>query len=854
MYVYCPFSDTSDKKLWLKRCFTGSSVIGTGVENLDVLIESMIKNYLLIGLRNFWRNKVFSMINIAGLAIGISASLVIYLIVHHEFSYEKFRKDGDRIYRVVTNMHFPEQDFKNAGVPGPLPETVRSEIPGIEKSTIFWTAGPTKVEVPSKIENKNVFKKQEGIIYADDQYFHFFGYQWLGGSADNALNGPNKVVLTESRARSYFNYEDISKAIGETIIYDDSVKATVTGIVKDLNEITDLTFKEFISLPTFSEQLKNEHGWSEWGSVNAASQFFVQLKKGVDSARINKQLIAVRKKNEKHAYLATDHFLQPLNDIHFNADFDAFSQRQGHKPTLYGLLAVAAFLLILGCINFINLTTAQASQRAKEIGIRKTMGSSRRQLVVQFISETILLTTLATIASVLLTPTLLKIFSAYIPDGLRFGTFNQPDVFVFVILLILIVSILSGFYPALVLSGYKPALVLKNIAGANTSQSRRVWIRKTLTVIQFVIAQFFIIATMVVGKQIRFSLNQDMGFKKDAIITLRTPFDYLHPDNKQFALQQKLRSIPGIQKMSLAGPPPAYEGYNISTMKMIGKNGKEIESSVEVKQADTNYFDLYKMKLLAGRNLQQSDTTKEYVINETYARILGYKDPADIIGQMLNRGDRKIPIVGVLADIHTKSLHSPIQPLAFSSEAKEHYIFHIALPPKGENTDNWEKTIATIGSAWKDIYPDEQFNYEFVDESIAKFYKKEQDTANLLNWSTGLAIFISCLGLLGLVIYTTTQRTKEIGVRKVLGASVSQIVSLLSKDFIGLVLLAFVIAAPLAWWAMNKWLQDFAYRTTFSWWIFAISGALMLVIALFTLSIQTVRSAVANPAKSLRTE
>jgi ABC-type antimicrobial peptide transport system permease subunit len=814
----------------------------------------MIKNYLLIALRNFWRKKIFSLINIAGLAIGISASLVIYLIVHHEFSYEKFQKDGDRIYRVVTNMHFPEQDFKNAGVPGPLPDAVRSEIPGIEKSTVFWSGGPMKVDVPSKIENKNEFKKQEEIIYADDQYFQFFHYRWLAGSPDNSLDAPNKVVLTESRARTYFNYTDITNAIGQTIVYDDTVKATVTGIVKDLDEITDLTFKEFISLPTYTEQLKEMHGWREWGNVNSASQFFIQLTKGVDSSKINKQLAVVRKKNEKKAYLATDHFLQPLNDIHFNSDFDSFGHRQAHKPTLYGLLAVAAFLLILGCINFINLTTAQASQRAKEIGIRKTMGSSRKQLVVQFISETILLTTLSAIVSVLLTPSLLKIFSAYIPEGLHFGTFNQPDVFVFVILLILVVSILSGFYPALVLSGYKPVLVLKNLAYANTAQSRKVWIRKTLTVTQFVIAQFFIIATMVVGKQIRFSLNQDMGFKKDAIITFRAPYNYQHPDNKQFVLQQKLRSIPGIQKMSLAGPPPANEGYNISTMKMIGKNGKEIESSVEVKQADTNYFDLYKMKLLAGRRLQQSDTIKEYLINETYCSILGYKDPADIIGQTLAHGDSKIPIVGVFADIHTKSLHSPIQPVAFSSEAKEHYTFHVALPPKGKNTDNWKKTIAGIGSAWKEIYPDEQFNYEFFDESIAKFYKKEQDTANLLNWSTGLAIFISCLGLLGLVIFTTTQRIKEIGVREVLGASVAQIVSLLSRDFISLVLLAFVIAAPLAWWAMNKWLRDFAYRTTFSWWIFAISGALMLIVALMTLSIQTVRSAVANPVKSLRTE
>ena len=813
----------------------------------------MFKNYFIVAFRNFWRKKIFSVINIAGLAIGISAALVIYLIVQYEFSYEGFQKDNDRIYRVVTNMHFPDQDFRNAGVPGPLPPVVRNELPGIEKSTLFWQANPMKVNIPLKNENKNEFRKQDNIIFADEEYFRFFQYQWLAGSPDHSLNDLNKVVLTESRARTYFPYSDIRNAIGQTIIYDDSIKATVTGIVKDLDQITDFTFKEFISFPTYSEQLKKTNGWDEWGSVSSSAQFFIKLEKGIDTARINKQLAVLRKKHEKNAYLATEHFLQPLNDIHFNSDFDAFDHRQAHKPTLYGLLAVALFLLLLGCINFINLTTAQAAQRAKEIGIRKIMGSSKRQLVIQFLSETVLLTSLATIVSVLLTPWILKVFSAYIPEGLHFNLFNQPNLLVFIISLVLVVSLLSGFYPALILSGYKPVLVLKNLAYADTAQSRRIWIRKTLTVLQFVIAQFFIIATMVVGKQINYSLNKDMGFKKDAIIFFHVPFNFQHPDNKQFVLEEKLKSIPGIQKLSLAGFPPANQGVNISTMK-FSKNGKETETSVEVKQADTAYFDLYKMKLIAGRNLQQSDTVREYVINENYARLLGYTNAADIIGQTIGRGDRNIPIVGVLTDIHTKSLHTAIQPLAFTSQAKFHSTFHIALAPKAGNTDNWKKTIATIGNAWKEIYPEEEFKYEFFDESIAKFYKKEQDTARLLNWSTGLAIFISCLGLLGLVIYTTTQRTKEIGVRKVLGASVSQIVSLLSKDFIQLVVLAFVIAAPMAWWAMHKWLDDFAYRTTISWWIFVLSGIGMLVIALFTLSIQTIRSATVNPVKSLRTE
>ncbi len=783
----------------------------------------MVKNYLIIALRNFWRHKVFSLINIAGLAIGISSALVIYLIVHYEFSYEKFQKDGDRIYRVVTNMHFPDQDFKNSGVPQPLPEAVRDEIPGIEASAYFFLGNQMKVTVPQASEKEKVFKKQENIVFADNQYFRFIPYKWLAGSPDDALDAPNKVVLTESRAKRYFDYVDPGKAIGKTIVYRDSVNATVTGIVEDLDEITDFTFKEFISYSTFREELK-----SEWGSVTSSSQFLVKLEKGVDPHAIDQQLKALRKKHQKEAYLATDHFLQPLNDIHFNSDFDSFDQRQGHKPTLYGLLAVAAFLLILGCINFINLTTAQGAQRAKEIGIRKTMGSSKTHLVLQFLSETFLLAFAATLVSLALTPLILKIFSAFIPVGLSLDMIGQPFVISFIVILVILVSLVSGFYPALVLSKYKPVTVLKNVANAHTSQSRRVWVRKTLTTSQFVIAQFFIIATLVVGKQIRFSLTRDLGFKKDAIINFHAPFNHQHPDNKQLVLLEKLKSIPGINQLSLAGPPPASSGGASSTMKFI-KDGKEIETTVEVKQADSNYFSLYQMKLAAGRNLAASDTLKEYVINETYARFLGYTDPSKIVGEFIGQGDNKVPIVGVVSDFYFKSMHKPITPLVFTCQQKIHSNFHIALANAGKNTDQWRSTIAKIQSTWKEVYPEEDFNYVFFDESIAKFYQKEQQTASLLNWSAGLAIFISCLGLLGLVIYTTTQRTKEIGVRKVLGASVSQIVSLLSKDFILLVILGFVIATPLAWWAMHKWLEDFAYRTNISWWIFASSGILMIV-------------------------
>ncbi len=813
----------------------------------------MIRNYLKLALRTLWKHKLFSAINILGLAIGISAALVIYLIVHNEMSYEKFHQDKERIYRVVSNMHFPDQEFKNAGIPGPLAPVMRAEIPGIEQSSVFWTRSPEKTTISDNGKEKN-FKRQPEVIFADDQYFKLFKYQWLAGSSETALSEPNKVVLTESRARIYFPSTDARESLGKTLLYEDSIRAIVSGVVKDLDEITHFTFKEFVSLATVENRLKKENSWGDWGSLSSSSQFYIKLKEGVNPKKIDAALPALRKKhNKENDYMVTDHFLQPLADIHFNQDFDVFGQRQGHKPTLYGLLAVAGFLLLLGCINFINLTTAQSSSRAKEIGIRKTMGSSRSTLIVQFLIETILLTLIATLVSVLLTPWILKIFSDYIPEGLQFSLSDQPHILLFITLLILVVSMISGLYPSMVLSKYKPVLVLKNFAYANSSKSRRVWIRKTLIVSQFMIAQFFIIATMIVGKQIQFSLNKDLGFRKDAIINFSAPYNRQKPDGKQFVLQQKIKAIPEIEQLSLAGPPPASSNVSVQTMK-FNKDGKEIETTVEIKFADTSYINVYNMKLVAGRNLQQSDTVREYLVNEAYARFLGFRNPGDIVGKSMLHGEGNTPIVGVLADINSKSLHETIQPLAYTSMAERHFYFHVGLSRTGTNTDNWKSTLKKIEVAWKEVYPEETFNYTFFDDSIARFYKKEQDTASLLNWCTGLSIFISCLGLLGLAIYTTNQRRKEIGVRKVLGATVGQIVSLISKDFLSLVILAFVIAAPIAWWAMNDWLQSFAYRTNISWWIFVLSGSMMILIALAILSIQTIRSAMANPVKSLRTE
>jgi ABC-type antimicrobial peptide transport system, permease component len=820
----------------------------------------MLKNYLQVAFRNFWQHKVFSVINVAGLAIGISASLVIYLIVQHEYSYDKHHKDGDRIYRVTSIIDLPDLTIHNSGAPIPTAAAIREEVPGVESVTQFMLANNPKVSVQHGNDQAPVvFRRQTNIVYADEYYFKIFPAEWLAGSPNQVLTAPFNVVLTESRAKQYFSYNQPEDILGRQLFYDDSIRVSITGVIRDIKTPTHFTFKEFISRATIENSGLIRHwNWSEWGSISSSSQLFVKIAENADPAQITNLLAVVRdkhreKKSDQQAKDDTRHFLQTLTDIHFNQDYDAFDQRQAHKPTLLGLLAVALFLLLLGCINFINLTTAQASQRAKEVGIRKTMGSGKRQLVFQFLVETFLYSLAATILSVVISPWLLHIFRDFIPPGIRFASLNQVHVWLFLIGLGVIVTVLAGLYPSFVLTRFKPVTALKNQAYGGTSQTRKAWIRKTLTVTQFVIAQFLVIATIIVGKQVRYSVNKDLGYKRDAIVHFNLPWNVFSDksDDRRMVLKEKLKSIPGLEKISLSGTAPASGNTNISLLKSV--NGERVvETMVEMKYADTAYFDLYGMKLLAGRNLQPSDTTREYVINETYARALGFQNPADALGHFID--DRlNIPIVGVIADFHTKSTHQPIKPLAYSSFRKRSYVVHAALSPQ-ENSGQWKNTLARMEMDFKSVYPEDDFDYQFFDKVIENFYRAEQDISRLLSWSAGLCVFISCLGLLGLVIFITNSRTKEIGVRKVLGASVPQIVTLLSRDFAMLVFVAFVIAVPLSWWAMYNWLQDFVYRTALSWWVFGLTGAGMLFIAMLVLSVRTVRSAMQNPVTSLRTE
>ncbi|MEO1032497.1 MAG: ABC transporter permease [Bacteroidota bacterium] len=815
----------------------------------------MIKNYFKIAWRNIMKHKVFSFINVIGLTIGLSASFVIGLMIYYDYTFDNFHKDGDRIYRVVTDFSSPEGQFYNPGVTTALEEAIKD-------NSNFEIVNGFYMERPFKVENRadNVEQKWPSfVIFANQDYFEMFRYKVLAGNIDKALSNPNEVVLTENRAKDYFPNLEPSQIVGRTLVYNDSLNVKVTGIVENFKDRTDFVFEEFVSHPTLLQtRMRSTLLENNWNSTNSSSQLYVKVKENANFDQIRKDLDALAEANtdeETKRYGQKRQFtLQPLRDIHFNDKYGVYDWQRGmaSKALLRNLALVAIFLLILGCINFINLNTAQATQRAKEIGIRKTLGSSRRQLIWQFMGETFMLVLLSAILSIALTNWLIKVFSDFVPADLEFQLLGAPMILFGIAMLLVLVTFLSGFYPALVLSKFNAVSVLKNHLGAG---DKKVGLRKFLTVFQFTIAQIFIIGTLLVGKQINYLLSKDMGFKTEAVVSVFSPRSESELSKKEL-YAQKLKAIPKIKSLSLGGMPPA--SFNTNTSTTTVNNGKnEVQSDLQFIFGDTQYLDLFELELLAGR-LFRNDTIQELVINEAAQKVYGFETPEEALNALVDFGDRKVPIVGVMADFHQRSLKSDIRPMAlvgdwYRPSFSRFQAVHIAF----QNTDaaDLKTTLSKIEEAYKTVYTEvDDYRIEFMDETIAKFYNREKKISKLLNWATGLSILISCLGLLGLVIYTTNRRVKEIGVRKVLGATLLQINTLLCKEFLILVAVAFVIAAPIAWYGINTWLQDFAYKTTMSFWVFLVGGIAMIVFALIVISIKTLKAASVNPVNSLRSE
>lgn len=801
------------------------------------------------------KHKVFSLINIIGLTIGLSASFVIGLMIFYDASFDTFHKDGDRIYRVVSDFYSPDGEFPVSGVTLALEDAIKDD-------TNFEIVSGFYVERPSIVENKQLgtkFKWPNFVIFADANYFKIFDYSFLAGDKTHSLSAPNMVVLTESRAAQYFPNTAPSDIVGKTLVYNDSLNITVTGIVKNFEEKTDIVFEEFISSPTLLQTRLRENVLAKnWNNTTDASQLYVKVTSNADLGAIQKRLDALAKAHQdedaKKYGEETQFSLQSLSDIHFNERYGTYDWTKSHasKSLLANLALVALFLLLLGCINFINLNTAQASQRAKEIGIRKTLGSSRTQLIGQFMGETCLLVLFSAVLSLLLSKWLMTIFSDFVPEGVSFELFKTPMIVIGIILLLVVVTFLSGFYPALVLSKFNTISVLKN---QTTVGNKKANLRKFLTVFQFTIAQVFIIATLLVSQQIHFLLNKDMGFKTDAIISVYSPRGEREVSKKEL-YAEKLRAIPGIKQISLGGPPPASTTTNSSNVSY--SDGKtEFNSELQFIFGDTNYSDLFELQLLAGRTIK-NDTIKEIVINETALKNLGFKRPEEAIGKSVHMDDETIPIVGVMKDFYQRSLKSSIKPMALQGDWNrpdwtQFQATHITF--SNSSSQDMTTILSKIEMAYKSVYTEiDDYRVEFLDDTIRNFYNREEKISKLLHWATGLSILISCLGLLGLVIYTTNRRVKEIGVRKVLGASLMEINRLLCKEFLILIVIAFIIATPIAWYGLHNWLQDFAYKTNISFWVFLLSGCAMLFFAVLVISFKTLQAARANPVDSLRSE
>ncbi|MEP7376974.1 MAG: ABC transporter permease [Chitinophagaceae bacterium] len=813
----------------------------------------MIKNYFKIAWRNIVRRRAYTAINVLGLALGLCACLVIYLITSYEFSFDRFHPDKERIYRMTGELlrNNGEKEFLNCTISDVA--GIEHDIPGFEsKAGLFYY--DAKINIPGADIKEKEFHSNSDVIVTWPAFFDIFKYDWLAGNAATALNEPYKVVLSELKARKYFGNGSLEKMIGKTVVYNDSLPLTVSGIVKDWKGHTDFPFADFISISTASGGfLKKEIPTPDWNSLHPhGAMAFVKLNKDIEVADINAKLNAYAKKKAKRSGFGKllSLQLQPLTDIHFTHDYyrgdDGDSFRKAHLPTLYALLGIALFVLIIAAINFINLSTAQSIQRSKEVGVRKVLGSGRKNLVFQFLAETFVLTLIAIIISLLFVNPVLSLFSSFIPKGIVFDPFNSSTL-IFLFALLVTTTLLAGFYPAKVLSSHLPVLSLKGVVG--TSGHRGTNLRKALIVFQFTISLVFIIGTLVIGNQLKFMRSKDKGFKTDAIITVN---NWRDQSGRMKVLAEKIKQLPGVDKVIAQCIPPM--GFADMSFNYTHKGKNELHLEVSTKMGNDEFIPFYKMKILAGRNMVHSDSLQELVINEAFSKVLGFKKPADAIGAFLFQDNKPYPIVGVIADFHQGSFHDPIKPVVIAHMPEWESSLAIGLLTKGRQVSDTKPVITAIEKEWKALYPEAGINYSFLDQSIGWLFEKDQQTAWLMNVATIITIFISCMGLFGLAMFTAQRRTKEIGIRKVLGASVLNITSMLSKDFVIQVTLAILIASPLAWFFMNRWLQDFAYRTTISWWIFALAGIIALAIALVTVSFQAIKVAVANPASSLRTE
>ncbi|WP_316783378.1 ABC transporter permease [Pedobacter frigiditerrae] len=797
----------------------------------------MFKLNLKIALRNLWKYKGYTAINVFGLSIGLASCILIFIFVRYETSFDKGYNDGDRIYRIVSSWKYQDgNEFFSQGVPLPLPAAVRSDFSQFEKvAAIVQSGGIIKVK---PLAGKAEVKKSEQVFYAEPSFFEIFDYNWLAGNPNQSLAAPNTVVLSEKAANTYFG--DWRKAMGNTLNFDNKKDFKVTGIIKDNPQNSSFPLEIVFSHASFST--KNS---KEWGSVSSSWECYVLLKKGVLLSDLDKPLQQFLNKyeNDKDAPGKISHIFQPLKAVHHNDDYGNFANKYMPYKQLIGLLIIGLFLLLTACINFINLATAQAISRSKEVGVRKVMGSRRKQLITQFLSETALITLIALLLACVISELTLPKMENLFGGDVTFSLFGHPIIFVFLLGLLVVVSFLAGLYPALIMSGFSPALAIKNKVAANAGG---VGLRKTLVVVQFAITAILIIGTLVVIKQMSFIRNKSLGFDTQAISLLSLPQDSLS-QQKFDGFKERLASIKGVKSISFCSAAPSSDNNNETSFTY--NSSKSADFQANVKTADESYFKTFGLQFIAGRPISKSDTIKEFVVNETLVKKLNIKNPQEVIGKIMKLWGGTGPIVGVVKDFNNYSLHEKIAPIAIFSRKTRYSSVAIKL----EATD-MGNTMKQVESTFNTVFPDYVYENNFFDENLKGFYETEQITGTLFKVFATVVIFISFIGLFGLISFVATQRTKEIAIRKVLGASNIELIKMLNSSFLWMVLIANMVAWPVAYIFVKNWLAGFEYRIDLSIWPFVFAMLISMSITIITVTLRSYRAAKANTIDALKYE
>ncbi len=794
----------------------------------------MFKNYIKIAWRNLKKRKVFSFINIIGLSLGFGCGILIFLFVNHHLQFDNFHENSDRIYRIVTEEHRDNVEYETAVPPG-FANAFRTDYDFGEKVANVFLREDWQI---NGLDN-NVSKRfRHDIAFAEPDFFDIFNFPLVEELSNRTLTEPNTAYVTQSFAKRVFGEEN---PLGNNFMLENAETIQVIGILRDLPENTMINREVFVSFKTLKSYDEFVSGGT-WNGINGSLRCFALLHPNQDITHIEKTLVQLVTKHRPTSKNVHRYKLQPLHDIHFNNNYDGINVS---LLWIFGLIGI--FLITVACINFINISTAQAFSRSKEIGIRKVLGSFKQHLFWQFISETFIISFFAMVLGVLIAIFALPSFNELFELELSIQSLLTIKFISFVLGLLICVSLFAGSYPGILLARILPTLALKGKLTEKDTGGKLT--RKILVTTQFVISIVLIVATVVIGKQINYAVNADLGFTKDAIVMVDIPEDLEHI--KIEGLKERISQLGGVENITacLASPGAGYNNWGTG-IKYHNRPEYE-EFGISAKMADKDYINTFGLELVAGRNFYVSDSITEVVVNEKVAQKLGLASSEELVGKQveLSGGFIKATITGVIANFHDQNFHQDISPVFIAPQTNAYSEFAIKI--NGKNASN---TLAAIEQRWKEVFPKYIYEFSFLDQRVAEQYQEEQRFLSLSTLFSGLAIFISCLGLYGLISFFVAQKTKEIGIRKVLGGKISDILLLFTQDFFKLIFIAGVVASPLAWYFMNNWLENYQYRITIDWWVFAMAIGGITIITLITISYQAVKAATANPIKSLRTE